>query len=33
VRAFVERAGTDPEARWGAYEIIMNKPTFPGDLQ
>jgi hypothetical protein len=33
VRAFVERAGTDPEARWRAYESILNQPTLPGDLQ
>lgn len=33
VRAFVERAGADPAARWAAYESILTKPTLPGDLQ
>ena len=33
VRAFVERAGADPQARWSAYESILNQPTLPADLQ
>ncbi|MBC7767490.1 MAG: hypothetical protein H7124_01745 [Phycisphaerales bacterium] len=33
VRAFVERAGDDSEARWRAYESILTQPTLPGDLQ
>lgn len=33
VRAFVERAGADPAARWAAYESILTEPTLPRDLQ
>jgi hypothetical protein len=33
VRAFVERAGADNEARWRAYENILTQPTLPADLQ
>jgi hypothetical protein len=33
VRAFVERAGADQDARWRAYESILNQPTLPEDLQ
>ena len=33
VRAFVERAGADQDARWAAYESILNQPTLPADLQ
>lgn len=32
VRAFVERAGDTPEARWGAYRRILTEPTLPRDL-
>jgi hypothetical protein len=33
VRAYVDRAGADPEARWRAYESILSQPTLPSDLQ
>lgn len=33
VRAFVERAGDDNDARWRAYESILTQPTLPADLQ
>ena len=33
VRAYVERAGADPAARWAAYESILTQPTLPRDLQ
>jgi hypothetical protein len=33
VRAFVERAGADQNARWAAYESILNQPTLATDLQ
>ena len=33
VRAYVERAGPDAQARWAAYEGILNQPTIPADLQ
>lgn len=33
VRAYVERAGADIDARWRAYEDILTQPTLPGDLQ
>lgn len=33
VRAYVERAGTDPAARWAAYENILTQPTLAADLQ
>ena len=32
VRAYVERAGSDPAARWAAYERILSQPTLPRDL-
>ena len=32
VRAAVERAGADPDARWAAMERILSEPTLPGDL-
>lgn len=32
VRAYVERAGADPAARWAAFERIMTQPTLPQDL-
>lgn len=32
VRAYVERHGSDPEARWAAYTRIMSTPTLPVDL-
>lgn len=32
VRAAVERAGSDPEARWAAMERILSEPTLPSDL-
>jgi len=32
VRAFVDRAGTDPAARWRAMEAVISEPTVPGDL-
>jgi hypothetical protein len=32
VRAYVERHGSDPEARWAAYIRIMSTPTLPADL-
>jgi len=33
VRGYVERAGADQDARWRAYESILNQPTLPADLQ
>lgn len=33
VRAFVERAGADQDARWRAYQSILTQPTLPSDLQ
>ena len=33
VRAFVDRAGPDAQARWAAYESILTQPTLPADLQ
>jgi hypothetical protein len=33
VRAFVDRAGPDVQARWAAYESILTQPTLPADLQ
>ncbi|MCX7359042.1 MAG: hypothetical protein NT015_12990 [Alphaproteobacteria bacterium] len=33
VRAYAERAGADNNARWRAYESILNQPTLPADLQ
>ncbi len=33
VRAFVDRAGPDAQARWAAYESIITQPTLPADLQ
>jgi hypothetical protein len=32
VRAYVDRQGSDPEARWAAYVRIMSTPTLPADL-
>lgn len=32
VRAYVERAGKTPEARWAAMERILSEPTLPADL-
>ncbi|HEX8240131.1 MAG TPA: hypothetical protein VF574_10375 [Allosphingosinicella sp.] len=33
VRTAVERAGTDPAARWAAMERILSEPTLPEDLR
>lgn len=33
VRAYIERAGADPAARWAAYQSIISQPTLPADLQ
>ncbi|HYD71641.1 MAG TPA: hypothetical protein VEF55_00780 [Candidatus Binatia bacterium] len=33
VRAYIERAGPSPEARWRAYEDILNQPTLPEHLR
>ena len=33
VRTYAERAGADNDARWRAYESILNQPTLPADLQ
>jgi hypothetical protein len=33
VRAYIERAGPDAEARWQAYESIFSQPTIASDLQ
>jgi hypothetical protein len=32
VRAYVDRAGSEPGARWAAYERILSTPTLPADL-
>lgn len=32
VRAYVDRAGSEPRARWAAYEHILSTPTLPADL-
>lgn len=32
VRDFVNRAGSDPAARWKAYEYILSTPVLPSDL-
>ncbi|MEQ1818735.1 MAG: hypothetical protein ABL871_08995 [Terricaulis sp.] len=32
VRGYAERAGADNDARWRAYESILNQPTLPEDL-
>ncbi|WP_269715076.1 hypothetical protein [Caulobacter sp. NIBR2454] len=32
VKAKVERAGSDPAARWKAMEAILSEPTLPSDL-
>jgi hypothetical protein len=32
VRAYVDRHGSDPAARWAAYVRIMSMPTLPADL-
>jgi hypothetical protein len=31
-RAYVEAAGSDPQARWAAFERIISEPTLPSDL-
>ena len=33
VRAYIERAGPSADARWRAYESILNQPTLPEHLQ
>jgi hypothetical protein len=33
VRAAVERAGADPEARWAAMEKMLSEPTLPSGLK
>ncbi len=33
VRTYAERTGADNNARWRAYESILNQPTLPADLQ
>jgi hypothetical protein len=33
VRAYIERAGPSAEARWRAYESILNQPTLPEHLR
>ncbi|HET9231288.1 MAG TPA: hypothetical protein VFO00_08360 [Vitreimonas sp.] len=33
VRAYIERAGPSAEARWRAYENILNQPTLPEHLR
>ena len=33
VRAYIERAGSSAEARWRAYEDILNQPTLPEHLR
>ena len=32
VRGYVDRAGSDPNARWAAFERIFSQPMLPGDL-
>lgn len=32
VQAYVEAAGTSPEARWAAFRRIISEPTLPSDL-
>lgn len=32
VRDYVDRAGSEPRARWAAYERILSTPTLPTDL-
>jgi hypothetical protein len=32
VRAYVDRVGEDPTARWKAYEHVISTPTLPSDL-
>jgi len=32
IRAYAERAGDTPEARWAAYQRILDEPTLPSDL-
>jgi hypothetical protein len=32
VRAFIERAGATPQARWAAMERLISEPTLPRDL-
>ncbi|MEA3009076.1 MAG: hypothetical protein QOJ91_768 [Sphingomonadales bacterium] len=33
VRSAVEKAGSDPAARWAAMERILSEPTLPSDLE
>lgn len=33
VRAYIERAGSSADARWRAYESILNQPTLPEHLR
>ncbi|WP_395645083.1 hypothetical protein [Terricaulis sp.] len=33
IRAYVERAGEDQDARWRAFQSILTQPTLPSDLQ
>jgi hypothetical protein len=33
VRAYVDRAGQDPDARWAAYLRIISRPTLASDLK
>lgn len=33
VRGYVDRVGSDPAARWAAYEHILSTPTLPADLK
>ncbi len=32
VRAYIERGGASPAARWAAMARILSEPTLPGDL-
>jgi hypothetical protein len=32
VRAHIEAAGEDPEARWARMARILSEPTLPSDL-
>jgi len=33
VRDYVDRVGSDPAARWAAYELVMSTPMLPADLK
>ena len=33
VRAYIEKAGPDPKARWARMEKILSEPTLPADLK